>query len=63
MKISSLRQRAERLCLSVVLGALVIATSGCAIDGGRLLTDMVEAGLNSAASSIVNALSEQLARD
>ena len=52
-----------RLRRLAALAGLALVTSGCAVEGGALVTDMVEAGLNSVTTAIVNALSEQLARD
>lgn len=49
------------LRLAGVLGALLITTSGCAIDSAQLITDVVQAGLTSVSSSLVNALSVYLA--
>jgi hypothetical protein len=44
------------------IGLLSIATSGCAIDGAQLVTDVVQAALDSATTSIVDSLSDYLAR-
>ena len=63
MKLSILKQSLRQVRFLTILGVLAIATSGCAINGGQLVTDVVEAALNSATSSIVNTLSEQLARN
>lgn len=63
MKLYDLKHSIKQLRLLVVVGALAVAASGCAVNGGQLVTDVVEAALNSATTSIVNALSEQLARN
>ena len=63
MKPPYLRQPAKRLRLLAMLTSLAIATSGCAIDGDQLIADIVQAGLDSATTSIVDALSGHLANN
>ena len=45
----------------MTLAALAIATGGCVIDGGQLITDVVQAGLESVTGSLVDALSDYMA--
>ena len=63
MKPRYLGQPAKRLRLLAMLAALAFGTSGCAIDGDQLLSDMVEAGLDSVTTSLVDALSGHLANN
>lgn len=56
------RRSIRRLRHLAALTAFLITTGGCAIDGGQLITDITEAGLNSITTSLVNALSVSLAR-
>ena len=60
MKLFNVRRPIRRLRHLAALAALLITTSGCAIDGGQLITDITEAGLNSITASLVNALSVSL---
>jgi len=62
MKIFNARRPIRRLRHLAALAALLITTSGCAIDGGQLITDITEAGLNSITASLVNALSVSLTK-
>jgi hypothetical protein len=63
MRLPYFKQPAKRLRLLTVLGVLLIVSSGCAIDGAALLTDVVQAALDSATESVVDALSGHLARN
>lgn len=52
---------ARRLIAVLLFGTVGVAGSGCAIDSDQLVTDVVQAALNSATTSLVDTLSAYLA--
>ena len=61
MKPQIVRRAAGRLGALVLGGALLLSLGGCPIDGDEVLTATVEAALNAATTSLVDALSAYLA--
>ena len=63
MKLFYSRQRTRRFRFLTMFAALMIGTGGCAIDGDQLITDVIQAALDSATGSLVDSLSGHLARN
>ena len=61
MKPQIVRRTVGRLGALVLGGALLLSLGGCPIDGDEVLTATVEAALNAATTSLVDALSAYLA--